>query len=40
MVSIAAGLALAGKLPFASSFAVFICDKGMTSYALAQRIPM
>ena len=27
MVSIAAGLALAGKLPFASSFAVFICDK-------------
>ena len=28
MVSIAAGLALAGKLPFASSFAVFLCDKG------------
>jgi transketolase len=28
MVGIAAGLALAGKLPFASSFAVFLCDKG------------
>src|SRR5512141_2065726 len=28
MVGIAAGLALSGKLPFASSFAVFLCDKG------------
>jgi transketolase len=28
MVGIAGGLALAGKLPFASSFAVFLCDKG------------
>ena len=28
MVSIASGLALAGKLVFASSFAVFLCDKG------------
>src|SRR5690349_16877259 len=28
MVGIAGGLALAGKLPFASSFAVFLIDKG------------
>jgi transketolase len=28
MVSIASGLALSGKLVFASSFAVFLCDKG------------
>lgn len=28
MVGIAAGMALTGKLPFASSFAVFLCDKG------------
>jgi transketolase len=28
MVGIASGLALAGKLPFSSSFAVFLCDKG------------
>ncbi len=27
MVGIAGGLALSGKIPFASSFAVFICDK-------------
>ena len=27
MVGIASGLALSGKIPFASSFAVFICDK-------------
>src|SRR5437870_2867933 len=28
MAGIAGGLALSGKLPFASSFAVFLCDKG------------
>jgi transketolase len=28
MVGIAGGLALTGKIPFASSFAVFLCDKG------------
>src|SRR5438876_4613950 len=28
MVGIAGGLALSGKIPFASSFAVFLCDKG------------
>src|ERR1051326_7054234 len=28
MVGIAGGLAVSGKIPFASSFAVFLCDKG------------
>src|SRR5687768_1655936 len=28
MVSIACGLAMCGKIPFASSFAVFLMDKG------------
>jgi len=39
MVSIAAGLALAGKLPFASSFAVFLCDKGMDQLRVGAAYP-
>ncbi len=39
MVSIAAGLALAGKLPFASSFAVFICDKGFDQLRVGAAYP-
>lgn len=39
MVGIAAGLALAGKLPFASSFAVFLCDKGMDQLRVGAAYP-
>jgi len=39
MVSIAGGLALAGKLPFASSFAVFLCDKGYDQLRLCVAYP-
>lgn len=39
MVGIASGLALAGKLPFASSFAVFICDKGMDQLRVGAAYP-
>ena len=39
MVGIASGLALAGKLPFASSFAVFLCDKGMDQLRMSVAYP-
>jgi transketolase len=39
MVSLAAGLALAGKLPFASSFAVFLCDKGFDQLRVGAAYP-
>jgi transketolase len=39
MVSIASGLALSGKLPFASSFAVFICDKGYDQLRMCAAYP-
>ncbi|HEV8182783.1 MAG TPA: transketolase C-terminal domain-containing protein [Candidatus Angelobacter sp.] len=39
MVSIASGLALAGKLPFASSFAVFLCDKGYDQLRMCVAYP-
>lgn len=39
MVGIAGGLALAGKLPFASSFAVFLCDKGYDQLRMAIAYP-
>ena len=39
MVSIASGLALSGKLPFASSFAVFLCDKGFDQLRMCVAYP-
>ena len=39
MVSIASGLALSGKLPFASSFAVFLCDKGYDQLRMGVAYP-
>ena len=39
MVSIASGLALSGKLPFASSFAVFLCDKGYDQLRMCAAYP-
>ena len=39
MVGIASGLALAGKLPFASSFAVFLCDKGYDQLRMCVAYP-
>src|SRR5260221_944486 len=39
MVSIASGLALAGKLPFASSFAVFLCAKGYDQLRMCLAYP-
>jgi transketolase len=39
MVGIAGGLALSGKIPFASSFAVFLCDKGYDQLRLSIAYP-
>ena len=39
MVGIAAGLAMNGKIPFASSFAVFLCDKGYDQLRMAVAYP-
>src|SRR5207244_3127497 len=39
MVGIASGLALSGKIPFASSFAVFICDKGYDQLRMSVAYP-
>ena len=39
MVGIASGLALAGKIPFASSFAVFLCDKGYDQLRMCVAYP-
>ena len=39
MVGIASGLALSGKIPFASSFAVFLCDKGMDQLRMSVAYP-
>ncbi|MGH9492251.1 MAG: transketolase family protein [Terriglobales bacterium] len=39
MVGIAGGLALSGKVPFASSFAVFICDKGYDQLRMSVAYP-
>jgi transketolase len=39
MAGIASGLALAGKLPFASSFAVFLCDKGYDQLRMCVAYP-
>jgi len=39
MVGIASGLALSGKLPFASSFAVFLCDKGYDQLRMGVAYP-
>ena len=39
MVGIAGGLALSGKLPFASSFAVFLCDKGYDQLRMCVAYP-
>src|SRR5215470_4187906 len=39
MVSIASGLALSGKLPFSSSFAVFLCDKGYDQLRMCVAYP-
>jgi transketolase len=39
MVGIASGLALAGKLPFASSFAVFLCDKSYDQLRMCVAYP-
>jgi transketolase len=39
MVGIAAGLAASGKIPFASSFAVFLCDKGYDQLRMAVAYP-
>jgi transketolase len=39
MVGIAGGLALSGKLPFASSFAVFLCDKGYDQLRMSVAYP-
>jgi transketolase len=39
MVGIASGFALCGKLPFASSFAVFLCDKGYDQLRMCVAYP-
>jgi transketolase len=39
MVGIAGGLALSGKMPFASSFAVFLCDKGYDQLRMCAAYP-
>jgi transketolase len=39
MVGIASGLALSGKIPFASSFAVFLCDKGFDQLRMCVAYP-
>src|SRR5262249_52669065 len=39
MVGIAGGLALSGKIPFASSFAVFLCDKGYDQLRMSIAYP-
>src|SRR5581483_9896967 len=39
MVGIASGFALSGKLPFASSFAVFLCDKGYDQMRMCVAYP-
>src|SRR6267142_903756 len=39
MVGIAGGLALSGKLPFASAFAVFLCDKGYDQLRMCVAYP-
>src|SRR5215471_16717471 len=39
MVGIAGGLALSGKMPFASSFAVFLCDKGYDQLRMCVAYP-
>lgn len=39
MVGIASGMALAGKLPFVSSFAVFLCDKGYDQMRMCVAYP-
>jgi transketolase len=39
MVGIASGLALTGKIPFASSFAVFLCDKGYDQLRMCVAYP-
>jgi len=39
MIGIASGLALSGKLVFASSFAVFICDKGYDQLRMSVAYP-
>src|SRR5438445_7952754 len=39
MVGIASGLALSGKVPFASSFAVFLCDKGYDQLRMSIAYP-
>ncbi len=39
MVGIASGLALAGKVPFSSSFAVFLCDKGYDQLRMCVAYP-
>jgi transketolase len=39
MVGIAGGLALSGKIPFASSFAVFLCDKAYDQLRIAIAYP-
>lgn len=39
MVGIASGMALTGKLPFSSSFAVFLCDKGYDQMRMSVAYP-
>lgn len=39
MVGIASGMALTGKLPFVSSFAVFLCDKGYDQIRMSVAYP-
>lgn len=39
MVGIASGMALTGKLPFVSSFAVFLCDKGYDQMRMCVAYP-
>jgi len=39
MIGIAGGLALSGKIPFASSFAVFLCDKGYDQLRMSIAYP-
>ncbi|MGZ5140969.1 MAG: transketolase family protein [Burkholderiales bacterium] len=39
LIGLAAGMALAGKLPFASSFAVFLCDKGYDQLRMCVAYP-
>lgn len=39
MVGIASGMALSGKLPFVSSFAVFLCDKGYDQMRMCVAYP-